>query len=205
MVLPKLVLSNFAVHRARAALTIAAIALSVSLVVAVTTGYASMIGAAEQFLGVYMGTSDLSVTHSKGDPHGTFSQSFADMLRADSQATKVLSRYGTGTTVFDETGKSTSGFRSVDLIGIVRPEDTAVDSMPLEAGAWFDVLARKCCRHRPDSGRKVEAESRRHLHARRAGQTAKTANRRHRPQADHACRRAADGLPAAADAPGISR
>lgn len=97
-----------------------------------------MIGAAEQYLGYYMGTSDLNVTRSKGDPHGTFPQSFATALASDPQAVKVVSRYGTGTTVADATGKSATGFRSVDVIGIMRPQDTAVDMLQMESGRWFD-------------------------------------------------------------------
>src|SRR3982074_3651670 len=102
MVLSKLVLSNFSVHRARSALTISAIALSVSLVVAVTSGYSSSLAAAQKFLGYYMGTSDLSITRSKGDPHGTFPESLADQLRKDSRVHQALVRYGTGSLLLDD-------------------------------------------------------------------------------------------------------
>ena len=138
MVLRKLVLSNFSVHRARAALTISAIALSVSLVVAVTTGYASSIAAAQKFLGFYMGTADLSITRSKGDPHGTFPQSIVNDLRADPQVKLALIRYGSGSLLLDAKGKKIPG-RPVDLIGLRRPEDTAVEALQMEAGEWFSV------------------------------------------------------------------
>jgi ABC-type antimicrobial peptide transport system permease subunit len=62
MVLSKLAISNFLAHRVRLALTVAAIALSVSLVVAVTSGYASAESAAEQFLSRFIGTVDAEVT-----------------------------------------------------------------------------------------------------------------------------------------------
>ncbi len=138
MVLRKLVLSNFAVHRARAALTISAIALSVSLVVAVTTGYSSSIGAAQKFLGFYMGTADLSITRSKGDPHGTFPQSIAGDLRGDPQVKEALIRYGSGSLLLDDKGKKIPG-RPVDLIGLRRPEDKAVEALQMEAGKWFET------------------------------------------------------------------
>src|SRR4051812_7713229 len=131
MLLPKLVLSNLSVHRVRAALTVAAIALSVSLVVAVTTGYSSALAAATKYLGVYMGTADLTISRGKGDPHGTFTQTIADDLRADPKVALVLSRFGTGTNLLDDAGKRLPG-RLVDIVGVQRPADTAVDTMKLE-------------------------------------------------------------------------
>ena len=100
--LPKLILSNLSVHRVRSALTISAIALSVSLVVAVTSGYSSSIAAATKFLGVYMGTSDLQITRSKGDPHGTFTESLADALRKDGKVQLALTRYGARSLLLDD-------------------------------------------------------------------------------------------------------
>src|SRR2546427_332052 len=123
MVLPKLVFSNLSVHRVRAALTISAIALSVSLVVAVTTGYNSSIAAASKFLGVYMGTADLQITRSKGDPHGTFPESLADDLRKDRRVKLVLTRYGTGSLLLDDKGQKVKG-PAIDVIGLRRPQDT---------------------------------------------------------------------------------
>src|SRR4051794_21369402 len=61
MVLRKLAISNFLTHRTRVALTVAAIALSVSLVVAVTSGYASAEGAAYQFLDRFIGSVDAQI------------------------------------------------------------------------------------------------------------------------------------------------
>jgi putative ABC transport system permease protein len=136
MVLRKLVISGFSVHRIRAGLTISAIALSVSLVVAVTTGYSSSIAAAQKYLGFYMGNFDLSISRSKGDPHGTFSESLANDLRRDSQVALVLTRYGSSSLLLDEAGKRIP-MRPAEVIGLRRPEDTAVDSLQMEAGKWF--------------------------------------------------------------------
>ena len=68
MVVAKLAWSNFVSRKARAALTIAAVALSVSLVVSVTSGYASVEAAARQFLGQIMGRTDFSIR--RGDDPG---------------------------------------------------------------------------------------------------------------------------------------
>ena len=61
-VIAKLAFSNLAVRRVRAGLTVAAITLSVSLVVAVTTGYASLEAAAYQFLNQYMASTDATIS-----------------------------------------------------------------------------------------------------------------------------------------------
>ena len=62
MVLRKLALSNLLAHRMRTGLTAAAIALSVSLVVSVTGGYASLEGAAYKFFSQYLGSIDATIT-----------------------------------------------------------------------------------------------------------------------------------------------
>ena len=54
MLLLRLTISNFRFRKVRMILTLAAIALSVSLVVAVTSGYKSMEGMALKFLNQYM-------------------------------------------------------------------------------------------------------------------------------------------------------
>ena len=69
MILRKLAFSNFSVHRVRAALTIAAVALSVSLVVSVTSGYSSAEAAAYDFLAQFIGTTDATITR-RGDSGG---------------------------------------------------------------------------------------------------------------------------------------
>src|SRR5258706_15541034 len=109
MFLPRLVFSNLAVHRVRAALTISAIALAISLVVAVTSGYASSKAVAEKVLGFYMGSSDLQITRSKGDPHGTFPESVADDLRKDPRVKEAGTGYGRGSVILNEKGKRGPG------------------------------------------------------------------------------------------------
>ena len=62
MVLRKLAVSNLLTRKIRVALTVAAIALSVSLVVAVTSGYASAVEAAHFYLNRFLGATDVLVT-----------------------------------------------------------------------------------------------------------------------------------------------
>src|SRR3954453_19160897 len=62
MVLTKLAISNFLTHRVRVALSVSAIALSVGLVVAVTSGYASFEGAASFYMGKFLGSTDAMIT-----------------------------------------------------------------------------------------------------------------------------------------------
>ena len=58
MFIRKIASSTFAVHKVRVALTVAAVALSVSLVVSVTSGYSSLEEAAIKFLTRFMGSTD---------------------------------------------------------------------------------------------------------------------------------------------------
>ena len=89
MVLTRLALSNFSTRKVRVVLTIAAIALSVSLVVSVTSGYASVEAAAFKFLSMYMGTHDAQLTRT-GDLRGGIRESVCDELVADPDVKGVL-------------------------------------------------------------------------------------------------------------------
>src|SRR5687767_569095 len=92
MFLPKLALSNFLARKVRVALTVAAIALSVSLVVSVTSGYASLEAAVYKYLDQYMGTTDAEITR-LNDPSGGVSETILDELRADPDVERVDGRY----------------------------------------------------------------------------------------------------------------
>ena len=73
MVLLKLAGSNFRVHKIRFALTVAAIALAVSLVVSVTSGYASAEGAANKFFDKFVGSIDAIIAR-QNDTRGAMPQ-----------------------------------------------------------------------------------------------------------------------------------
>src|SRR2546423_128680 len=137
MVLTKLALSNFTTRKVRVVLTIAAIALSVSLVVSVTSGYASVEAAAFKFLSLYMGTHDAQLTRT-GDLRGGIPEKICDELLADPDVKGVLRRLEMESGLLDLTGKPVPG-RPANVFGINRPEDKRVERMELEAGQWFNT------------------------------------------------------------------
>src|SRR5437773_1139269 len=115
MVLIKLAFSNFSVHKVRAALTVAAIALSVSLVVAVTSGYGSAQAAAEQFLDRFIGTIDAQITR-QNDNRGAMSEQLVAELQADPDVDRISSRLETELAMADM-ATNLAG-RSAQVIGI---------------------------------------------------------------------------------------
>ena len=137
MLLTRLTISNLKVRRVRAFLTIAAIALSVSLVVAVTSGYSSVRASAQKFLGRIMGTADASVVH-KGDPHAGMPEAVVDGLRDDADVKRVTGRLEVENNLLDVHGKPLDG-RPAQVIGIDRPLDTRIENLTVKSGSWFDT------------------------------------------------------------------
>ena len=130
MVLRKLALSNLLAHRTRTILTVASIALSVSLVVAVTSGYASLEAAAYKFFTQYLGSTDATITatnYGSGVP-----ESLVDRIRADPRVKGVVGRLET------EIGLLSEPSRVAEVIGLRRPQDTQVEQLIMEGGHWFD-------------------------------------------------------------------
>jgi putative ABC transport system permease protein len=136
MVLRRLAISNFTARKSRVALTVAAIALSVSLVVSVTSGYASVEAAAFKFLSTYLGAHDAQITRSY-DPRKGIDESVVDQLRADPDVKSAIARLELETGLIDIQGRPVPG-RPASVIGIRRPDDKRVESMEMEEGAWFD-------------------------------------------------------------------
>ena len=136
----KLAASNLSVHRARTGLTVAAIALSVSLVVAVTSGYATVESMAYRFVNRFMGTADAMLTK-KGpgsDPHPSFPESLVSDIARDPDVKRVTGRLETEAVVGDATGKSPAGHLP-QVTGLHRPQDTRVEQLELHQGRWFDT------------------------------------------------------------------
>jgi putative ABC transport system permease protein len=136
MVLLKLALSNFLARKVRVALTVAAIALSVSLVVSVTSGYASVEAAVYQYLAQYMGTTDVEITKAN-NPSGGTPDTILDLLRADPEVEKVDGRYELANALADSKGRPKP--KRAAVIGLRRPEDTGSDFLKITKGAWFDT------------------------------------------------------------------
>jgi putative ABC transport system permease protein len=135
MVIRKLVISNLVSRKARAALTVAAIALSVSLVVSVTSGYASVQAAVYKYLNQYMGSVDVEIVRANDPSLGT-SDALIAQLRADPDVQRVDGRFETGGTLAQADG--TPAESRVAVIGIRRPQDNRSDYLKLTAGAWFN-------------------------------------------------------------------
>lgn len=134
MVIRKLALSNLLVHRARTLLTAAAIALSVSLVVAVTSGYASVESMAYRFTARYMGTADAVITR-KGAASSFFPESVVDQLRQDPDIKRVTGRLEVDNVNTDDKGDT----HRQHLTGLRRPIDTRIENIELTHGRWFDT------------------------------------------------------------------
>jgi putative ABC transport system permease protein len=134
MVIGKLALSNLLVHRTRTLLTAAAIALSVSLVVAVTSGYASVEAMAYKFAARYMGTADAVITR-RGMANGFFTESVVDQLRSDPDVKRVTGRLEADNQTTDEKGES----HKQHLTGIRRPIDNRIENLEPTKGQWFDT------------------------------------------------------------------
>jgi putative ABC transport system permease protein len=121
----------------RVALTIAAIALSVSLVVSVTSGYASAESAAYKFLSMYMGSHDAQLTRT-GDLRGGIRESICNDLLADPDVKGVTRRLEMESGLLDLNGKPILG-RPASVFGISRPEDKRVENQEMQEGHWFDT------------------------------------------------------------------
>src|SRR5688572_8046785 len=137
MVLRKLILSNLTNRKARMALTVAAIALSVSLVVSVTSGYASLQAAVYKYLNQYMGSVDAEIVRANDPSLGT-SDALIRLLRGDPDVLRVDGRYETAGTLGRADGAPIESKR-VAILGVRRPQDTRSDYLKLNAGKWFDT------------------------------------------------------------------
>ena len=130
MVLRKLALSNLLAHRMRTGLTAAAIALSVSLVVSVTGGYASVEGAAYKFFSQYLGNIDATITPANFG--AVVPESLVDELRKDGRVKRVTGRFET------ENGLSGEHTRVAEIFGVDPSRDEQLNLLRLEAGKWFN-------------------------------------------------------------------
>ena len=134
MVIRKLAFSNLLVHRARTLLTAAAIALSVSLVVSVTSGYASVEAMAYKFAARYMGTADAIITR-RGIASNLFSETIVDDLRKDPDVKRVTGRLEADNVTTDDKGET----HKQHLIGLRRPIDDRIETLETKSGKWFDT------------------------------------------------------------------
>jgi putative ABC transport system permease protein len=133
----KLLWSNFATRRVRSLLTAAAIALSVSLIVAVTSGYASVETAALAYLNRYLGSADATITRPGTLMDGTVPQQLMVYLFHDPDVHRYTGRLEISSDLADKDDKPIEK-STFHIIGIARPNDSRINSLVLEAGQWFE-------------------------------------------------------------------
>lgn len=135
-----LVAGNLRARKIRTLLTALAIAISVALVVAITSGIAAFQHAAIGFIDQFMGVVDATVTHT-GDSRSMPASLVAD-LQADPNVNLVMPRLESDVTLPGQTFNPMSG--RVTLTGVDRAHDRLLDWMRTDAGRWFNVGEQAC-------------------------------------------------------------
>jgi putative ABC transport system permease protein len=136
MFIRKLTFANVSVRRMRAALTVAAVALSVSLVVAVTSGYASALASAHQFLTRYLGSVDVTVIQ-HANVHGGVSEKIIDAMRGDPRVRQAIGRVEMQNASLKPSKDPNDPGKLTTISGIVMPGDFLVQSLVVARGKWF--------------------------------------------------------------------
>ncbi len=136
----RLVLANLATRKTRAALTIAAIALSVALVVAMTSGFKAVETAAGSFIDRFMGAVDAEITR-VNDPGKGIDQSIVDALRADPDVKIAIPRLNTDAPLPHLVGGNPLTSRA-SLVGVERGSDPLLDWLKINDGRWFEPAER---------------------------------------------------------------
>jgi putative ABC transport system permease protein len=131
----KLALKNYAARRARMAITIAAVALSVALVVSVTSGYESLKATVWKFVGQIIGSFDARVTF-VDDRSSGIGRELVDALRADPDVRNVIGRIESSLRVDPADGRPVAGFPPT-VTAIDPAVDDTVQRMPAAEGRWF--------------------------------------------------------------------
>lgn len=139
----KLTVSSFSQRRVRTALTVLAIALSISLVVAVTSGYASAEKAIFKYFTDYVGATDVEMSKTREHEAGRIAQSIVESVQHDPQVRAISGRLELNAPVYDGEGKPIPGreTRMCTIIGVRLPQDQEVGALKMEPGTtgrWFN-------------------------------------------------------------------
>jgi putative ABC transport system permease protein len=139
----KLTVAAVGQRRARVALTVLAIALSVSLVVAVTSGYASAEKAIDRYFADYVGSTDVEMRKTREHDAGRIAQAVVDELHRDPDVKLVTGRLEVDAPIYDGEGKPVVGRETsmCTIIGAKLPDDVEVATRKMEAGTngrWFN-------------------------------------------------------------------
>src|SRR5213595_1862408 len=135
MAVAKITWTSLTQRKARLVLTILAIGLSVSLVVAVTSGYASAEAAVIRYFAEFMGSTDVKITREPGQP-GNIKESLVSDFRRDRDVENSVGRFETDTNLVDLNGKPIVGreFQIATLIGVSPAKDPDLLALKMENG-----------------------------------------------------------------------
>lgn len=141
MVIPKLAISEFIHHKTRVVLTVLAIALSVSLVVAVTSGYSSIEASVFRYFTKYMGSTDVDITRT-GEHKGGISEKIVEELKRDPNVYTVNGRLETTVKPVNLKGEAVgeAELLNASIVGVKLPDDLEVALLRMETGTtggWF--------------------------------------------------------------------
>lgn len=136
MAILKLVISDVWQRRTRSILTVLAIALSVSLVVAVTTGYSSFRGTIFKYFLEYVGRTDVEIRSRSGQ----VDESVIPELIKDPDVAEAVGRLEIKTALVDSKGQPLQEQATATFIGVRMPRDVEVTGLKMEPdtdGRWF--------------------------------------------------------------------
>lgn len=144
----RLVLGNLLQRKTRTILTSLAIAMSVALVVAMTSGIASIERAASTYIDKFMGPIDATIAR-RSDPSRGIDQSVLDALRADPQVKLGIPRLESEVpmppTLAGGGGSNGNPLGPrVTLTGVDRQGDPLLNFMTVNKGRWFTEGERAC-------------------------------------------------------------
>ena len=129
----RLAISNLLRRPGRTLLTAAAVALSVSLVVSTTSGYASTEAAVRQFVNLYLGTSDFRV--GAGDSERKLPAALLDEVEADPAVRGAFARFETSRQFRDKGGQFVGSQFAV--LGVDPDADDYFARLPMSEGDKF--------------------------------------------------------------------
>ncbi len=133
MRIAKLSIKDLASRRTRAVLTVAAVALAVSLVVAMTGGLAALKQASYRLMTRYFGATDVVVS---GEASGSFPEAIAERLRDEPGVRHAFERRSFYATPVGPDGAPRDQ-RTVRVVGVSGGELRLGRVGPVEQGKWF--------------------------------------------------------------------
>ncbi len=147
MLILSLALNELRQRKVRSALTVAAVAMAVSLVIAMTGGFASLRATAYQVLGGFYGQMD--VLFAPQEQRGVLlSESLAQFIAADPRVQLADPRLVTDATLQNRGGGILGAFTNPStarLVGIRVATAPAVTRFKLESGEWFTQTVARVC------------------------------------------------------------